>query len=169
MKDFKRVILPLLALIIFITVVGFYYRQANGQPLFPGKSSQTPAPLKSVVVTVNGISVPAEEAVSASERKTGLSNRTSLPSDSGMLFVLGNVKSIPSFWMKDMRFPIDILWIKDGKILKIDKNVPVPPDGADDKDLSLYHPSSPVQYVLEVNAGFSDLNGFKVGDSVQIQ
>lgn len=67
-----------------------------------------------------------------------------------------------------MEFAIDIIWIKDGKIIQIDKNVEAPAVGTPDNKLKLYSPKSAVDYVLEVNSGYSDLNNIKVGDSVLI-
>ena len=65
-----------------------------------------------------------------------------------------------------MLIPLDIIWIGNGKIVKIDENVPAPVAGTSDSKLLNYSPGSPIDYVLEVNAGFSDKNNFKVGDLV---
>jgi len=101
------------------------------------------------------------------EKAKGLSGRKSLKDNEGMLFVFENT-SYPSFWMKDMLIPIDIIWIVDEKIVKIDSNVPAPSPGAPDQELPLYQPPTGIDYVLEVNAGFSEKNEIKVEDNVDL-
>jgi len=93
------------------------------------------------------------------KRNLGLSGRTDL-NDGGMIFVfekLGNY----GFWMKDMNFPIDILWINNEfKITGIEKNVS--PDTYPQSFGSKYK----AMYVLEASAGYSDKNNIKVGDKI---
>lgn len=92
----------------------------------------------------------------------GLSGRAEIGSD-GMLFILPSEQRT-AFWMKDMMFDIDIIWIKDGKVAEITENIPIPDD--QNSKLVLYSPSQPVDQVLEVNAGDSLRFGIEVGDEV---
>ena len=85
-----------------------------------------------------------------------------------MLFVFDNKQITPVFWMKDMQIPLDIIWIGSGKIVKIDENVPAPVAGTPDTKLTNYSSGSPIDYVLEVNSGFSGKNKIKAGDSVDL-
>jgi len=89
-----------------------------------------------------------------------------------MLFVFeekgGTVRYPPVFWMKDMLIAIDIIWIDNDKIIQIDKNVQPPKTGVKDNDLAKYKPDNPIDYVLEVNGGYSDKNDIKEGDGVEI-
>ena len=64
--------------------------------------------------------------------KKGLSDRDEIGSD-GMLFILENEQKI-DFWMKDMRFSLDMIWIKDGKVIEISRDIPITEGG---KALSL--------------------------------
>ena len=65
------------------------------------------------------------------ERAAGLSGYAGLPEDAGMLFVFPEPRQ-PSFWMKGMKFAIDIIWIADGTVVQIDASVsPPPPDTPD--------------------------------------
>jgi len=153
MDSFKRVLLPILLVIIFITVTGMFYRKNQG-----------PSPHETKTVKIGNSSIKVDVADSDAERQKGLSGRASLDKDSGMLFVINN-KATPTFWMKDMKFAIDIIWIEEGKIIQIDKNVPPPSFGTPDNKLKLYSPKSAVDYVLEVNSGYSDLHNIKVGDA----
>ena len=100
------------------------------------------------------------------KRSKGLSIYNSLPHDRGMIFDFGKKDIYATFWMKDMKFALDIIWINDEKIVKIDENVPTPPVNTPDNKLTLYPSNIPIDYVLEVNSGLSDRYGFKIGDSV---
>lgn len=119
------------------------------------------------IVNVKGVEISVEIADTADKKAKGLSGRKSLDKGSGMLFIFPK-DTEPAFWMKDMFFPIDIIWINDDKITQIDKNVTNPTSGTDDSQLPLYRPSLPIDYVLEVNAGFSDKNNFEVGDPIDL-
>jgi uncharacterized membrane protein (UPF0127 family) len=70
--------------------------------------------------------------------------------------------------MKDMLIPIDIIWIRNGKILQINKDIQPPAENIPDSKLQLYTTKEPVNYVLEVPAGYSNKSGFKVNDSVDL-
>lgn len=78
-----------------------------------------------------------------------------------MLFVFAE-KDIKSFWMKDMNFPLDIIWLNGEKIVKISHNLP--PEGR--QPTNTYSSGVPVDYVLEVPAGFCDTNKIKEGNTV---
>ena len=155
---FKSIFAPILAVIAFIVLVGYFYK--NPQKL----SIQTP--LKNIKIAE--INIPVEIADTDEKRTKGLSGKSSLDEKSGMLFVFEKKGIIPIFWMKDMLIPIDMIWIREGKVVKIDKNVPAPVAGTPDSKLVNYSPGTPIDYVLEVNAGFSDKNNLKVGDSVDL-
>lgn len=107
----------------------------------------------------------AEVAIDPAVQKKGLSGRESLPANNAMLFVYPS-KKILTFWMLDMRFDIDLLWINDDKIVGIEKNMPAPAPGTEDKDLLLYSSQEPVNMVLELNSGLVDKYGIKIGDKV---
>jgi len=88
-------------------------------------------------------------------RQAGLSNRDSLCEKCGMLFEFPN-KDRQVFWMKDMQFNLDIIWIEDNKVVAIEKNVPYDFEGTL-PSLGL------TNKVLEVNAGKSDECKIKKG------
>ncbi len=119
---------------------------------------------QSQVVQVGNTKIPVEIVTSQSELTKGLSGRISLDSNSGMLFILPQ-KGIYSFWMKDMLFPIDIIWIADNKIIAIDNSIPLEPNGT---NLKTYSPPETVDYVLELNAGFAIKHNFKKGDAITL-
>jgi len=91
----------------------------------------------------------------------GLSGRDGLKDNTGMLFVFKEVGKYP-FWMKDMKFAIDIIWINEGKIVYIEHNAPIPVT----QNIPTFTPDVSAKYVLEINAGLSQKYGFKIGDEV---
>lgn len=99
-----------------------------------------------------------EFAKSAQERERGLSRRTSLASGSGMLFLF-DTPGLYGVWMKDMHFPLDILWL-DGKkrVVAIEENA-LPASYP-----RIFRPSAPARFILEANAGFVAENHIVVGD-----
>jgi uncharacterized membrane protein (UPF0127 family) len=103
-----------------------------------------------------------EVASTPAQSERGLGYRDSLPDDAGMLFDLHETK-IPQFWMKGMRFPLDMVWIGDDKrVAAITKGVPAQP-GAADADLARISPPVPIRYVLEINAGAADRHDLRTG------
>jgi uncharacterized membrane protein (UPF0127 family) len=115
-------------------------------------------------VTVGNTTVYAEAADTPAQREMGLMNRTYLNADAGMLFIFPTPQQ-QSFWMKNMRFPLDVVFITaDNHVLEIYASVP--PCTGD--HCPLYTSSAPIRYALEVNAGFSARNGIASGDPVVI-
>jgi uncharacterized protein len=159
----KQLFIPLAAVAIFITLVGIYTQKPD-MLNFDKKSSTTNAQQKTM--TVGNKSVQIEIANNESLREKGLGGRSFLPQDSGMLFVFDTKNAKPTFWMKNMLIPLDFIWISGTKIVQIDRNVAAPSANTPDAKLEKIKPSQPVDYVLEVNSGFSDTNNLKVDDSV---
>lgn len=97
---------------------------------------------------------------SASEQQRGLSGRTQIPENYGMLFVF-QTPDLYGIWMKDMLVPIDIIWLaNDGSIIGIESRV----------DPSTYptafYPPEPVRYVLETKSGYAEEMGWHVGNII---
>jgi hypothetical protein len=67
--------------------------------------------------------------------------------------------------MKDMKFPIDIIWISGDEVVGIDENAE-PEPGKPLSDLKIYYPPREIDSVLEVNAGTAEKYNLKVGDTV---
>ncbi len=112
--------------------------------------------IKDTVVTV-------QVADSNITRMQGLSGKPRLKDDEGMLFKFDRAEVYP-FWMKDMNFALDFLWIKEGVVVQINENV-LPPNETDNKPL-IVSPKEPIDSVLEINAGFVSTHGIQVGDTV---
>ena len=136
--------------------------------LFP--TATVPA-LKGPVVRIGGAELladfPVELALTAAEQIQGLSGRPSLTADTGMLFVYEK-QSRRSFWMPDMHFPLDIVWIgSDCAVADVTLNALPPEPGQANQDLPLYSPKLPAQYVLEINAGEAEAKGISEGVGVE--
>ncbi len=91
----------------------------------------------------------AEVADTPARRAKGLSGRASLPENEGMLFVFEEPGN-HGFWMKDMKFAIDIIWIKGDKIVGLTENAEPEPQKSV-LGLTVYYPPEPVDKVLEIN------------------
>jgi uncharacterized protein len=114
-----------------------------------------------VNISINNYTLLVDLSITFEQIILGLSNKNSIKENEGMLFVL-NPSSRRGFWMKDMKFPIDIIWLNENKeIVNIKKslepcvtNCPV------------YYPDRESKYVLETVAGFADKQNLKVGDTI---
>jgi hypothetical protein len=114
-------------------------------------------------VQIAGQEISVELASTTAEQNKGLSGRSELLENSGMLFVFDQPGK-HSFWMKDMNFPIDMIWVgEDMKVVYIKKNA------TPETYPEAFTPDTDAKYVLEISAGFSDKNGLKVGDIVVLE
>lgn len=115
-------------------------------------------------VIIRNKTIKVSIASSQAEKVRGLSGRNNLQVDEGMLFVYSSHPTKPNFWMKDMNFPIDIIWISGGHVVGFEKNLQ--PEG--DKPDKTYSPVELIDYVLEVKAGFIEDNDINIGDEIKI-
>lgn len=109
-------------------------------------------------VKINDVIIEVDIASSNVERSRGLSGRVNLGANSGMLFVFDR-PSKNMFWMKDMNFPIDIIWLDENKkIIYIKENL------SPKTYPEVFGPEVPSMYVLEVNSNFTKKYNIKIGD-----
>jgi hypothetical protein len=111
-------------------------------------------------ITVNNVTVQVKIATTSQEKTKGLCCRSSLPENSGMLFVYKNPGDY-RFWMKDTKISLDIYWI-DAKKTIVHIEHAVQPDSYPQS----FGTKLPAQYVLETNAGFAKTHNIKIGDTV---
>jgi uncharacterized membrane protein (UPF0127 family) len=155
--DMRRVVAVLLVALVAIAGVVLVF--------FPGLLVGDPGPYNTTTVTVadgNGTTlatVDVRVADTFEKRYTGLSDTDSLPSDEGMLFVHDDEEE-HSYVMRDMSFPIDIIFVDaNGTVVQIfhasvdGKNAPY---------------SARAKYVLEVNRGWANRTGLEEGDRVEV-
>ena len=126
--------------------------------------SKTPnPPLPSGEITIGKNVFTVEMATTTLEEARGLSFRTSLAEGTGMLFTFR--PSVQNFWMKDMNFPIDIIWIANGKVVGFAQDAK-PEPGVPLWGLTIYTSPDGVDRVLEVNTGMVVKDNINVGDTV---
>lgn len=138
---------------VCLLIIGFSIYAFRIKPTVTGPS-----------LVMNGTMVNIEIVSSAEDLARGLSGRRSLQPNQGMLFLFPTY-GIPSFWMKDMLFAIDIIWIRDDKVMDISAHVQ-PPESTTSV-LPTYHPNTYVNKVLEVQSGFVDRHNIRPGTSVE--
>lgn len=113
---------------------------------------------ESNIVFFNETSIKIEVADTNTKRQQGLSGRASLGDNEGMFFVFGKPQR-GGIWMKDMHFPIDIIWLdKDLFVVYIKQNAQ--PESYPE----IFYPQKDAQYVLEVNANFTKQHDILIGD-----
>ena len=84
-----------------------------------------------------------------------------------MLFVFEGGQA-SAFWMKEMRFPLDFVWIsQDCLVVDITPNVPAPRPQTPLSDLPTYTSRHPAAYNFEINAGEAAELGIELGDAVR--
>ena len=111
-------------------------------------------------IKVAGVNLTVEVAKDKEAWAKGLSGREKLPVKRGMLFVFPK-EDFYRIWMKDMKFPIDVMWVnEDGVIVEIWKNA------TPDSYPNVYVPSARAKYVIEVNADWTDVYDINIGDRV---
>ena len=148
-----------LTLIIF-TSLSIATSKKTNLPFFSQKE-------KYFTIMINNVKIKVAVSDTDSKRQKGLGGKTSLASDSGMLFIFPK-EGRYRFWMKGLSFPLDFIWLKNNEVLQINKNVPPPQKGQNEGDLPIYYPTQDVNMVLEVNGGFSDQNSIMIGDEIEI-
>jgi uncharacterized membrane protein (UPF0127 family) len=155
---------PILAVAIAIVI-------SSCAPTAPQSTADTredvPQPPKSMprAVFPDGTGIDLELALTAQEISTGLSFRPSLPHDRGMLFVFDELR-YPSFWMKDMLFSLDLVYLDEsGTVVHVEPEVP--PCATD--PCPTYPPSDRALAVLEVNAGVAAAHGIEKGAVIQFE
>ena len=153
-------------LLLFAIVVTAGPVLAIARPLTPPWSLETPFSSETATVTLDGQVVDAEIADTGPLRERGLSYRNGLETDTGMLFVYTD-EVIRSFWMFEMRFCLDILWITDGRLVGAAEDA-CPAERPDD-DIPRFRSPEAVQFVLEVEAGWMKAHGVEVGADVDIE
>ena len=131
-----------------------------------GKEETTSGPsgLRTLVIDASGgkVEVRVEVADDLAEQAKGLMYRTTLGENRGMLFVYPDEREL-SFWMKDTLIPLSIAFIdSERRIIDIQDMKPL------DDEPPHYVSAEPAQYALEVNQGFFEKGGVKVGDRVDV-
>jgi|SRR3989344_1431681 len=153
-KQTLTIALLLAALAFIISLVYKPLAVSIGESALYEQSSPT--------VELGGQIVRVTIADTSVEREKGLGGREGLARDEGMLFVFPE-DGINSFWMKDMTFAIDILWISNsGEIVDIRESV------APESYPEVLTPRREARYVLELSSGWVEEYSLRIGDVVRL-
>jgi len=116
-----------------------------------------------ILKTLGEKKMKVEVAATAEARIRGLSGRSGMPTNTGMLFIFDRI-SVQSMWMVEMRFPLDILWLDEYmRIVNISYDCKPCPDRS---RCPFFGSMYPVKYAIELNGGAARAFGLDVGDSL---
>jgi len=133
-------------------------------PAKPPWRSQVAA-LPRITISIDGVPLQAEVARTPDEQQRGLGYRDGLANDSGMLFVYDEAAA-HTFWMKGMRFCLDIVWIERGTIVGAAEGICPAAAGTSDAGIPRARAPEPVHDVLEVPAGWLAAHGLGIDSAV---
>ena len=151
-----------LAILVLLPVVFYYGINARD------RSPRTVNTAEPVEQDQNHTMIGSEKYVleivdEADKRQRGLSGRSSLPEGRGMLFIFPAIGN-HGIWMKEMNFPIDIIWLDtDARVVGLTKEVQ--PDSYPD----VFYADKDSLYVIEINAGEISKNNIKIGDAINLK
>lgn len=148
----KKIVLS--ALVLLVVCVILVFRVSPTPSLDPGYKHST--------LTIAGKSFSALVSDTEALREQGLSGRDGLGEGQAMLFIFDK-SDLLGFWMKDMRFSIDIMWLDaDYRVVSFEKSA------TPESYPKIFFPSAPAKYVIELPAGTLSALGTKPGDNVAI-
>ena len=146
-------------LVVIIVIAVLVYKKYQSVP-----SVQLANPnLPMETITIGSTTLQVEVASTDAEREQGLSDRSSLATGKGMLFVFNPPQPV-GFWMKDMEFSLDMVFAdQHGVITKIDTNV------SPATYPEVFPSGSSIMYVLEIPAGYAQSSGIAIGQKIVVQ
>lgn len=160
----RRVITAGVVVVIIVVLAALARTRLSKPEAGLQATSDEPSLVAVTTLRVGSSSFTVETASTPAEQSKGLSDRATMDQDRGMVFLF-NPPSQPSFWMKGMQFALDFVWIANGKVVEITRNVAPPAANTPVDQLPIYTPRQLVDTVLELNAGAS--SKLKVGDTVE--
>lgn len=149
--------------ILSALAVGFILWWFFGSVAYAPEPEELSYPLPTTELRINEAVLTVEIAKTIEDKQLGLSGRSSLPENHGMIFTFEQPGFYP-FWMKEVNFPLDIIWLnKDFEVVTIRKNL------SPDTYPETFAPTAHSVYVLEANAGFADKYEVKLGDKAFVE
>lgn len=169
----KVIILGLIVVVIGLVLVNFRKDKEKDDKWQPSEAQLAEVtPEKDRIyreIMVGDKKLKVEVVDTAKKITTGLSYRSEIGSD-GMLFVMPS-RGVPSFWMKGMRFPLDLVWVdcdqdfkdqisnlKNNECIVVDISDDVPVEVDPNHPKNFYSPKAPVTHVLEVESNLWNFN-----------
>lgn len=148
----KNKILKTLGIILFVLISLYIYLN------FDYKSSGR----KEARIKIGNATVNVKIADNPYTRERGLSGTQNLNENEGMLFIFDTPNKY-EFWMKEMNYPLDILWIDENKNIIYIKNNATPESYPE-----IFRPNNSALWILEVNSDFIEKNNVSLGEKVEI-
>lgn len=149
----SKTLLAIILSVILVSIAYFFFFKKN-----------TPLESKKFIIAEKPYNL--EIAKTLNQQSIGLSKRSNLCQNCGMIFVFGKDKTLP-FWMKDTLIPLDMIWVNSqGIIVSIETAQPEP--NTPIFKLKMYQNSTPAQYVIELNAGDANKLNLKIGDKINL-
>jgi uncharacterized membrane protein (UPF0127 family) len=150
----KNLTISLIILIAIPIVIFFFYKKPSSK-------------FETVNLKIKNIDYKLEIAKSISQKSAGLSKRTKLCSNCGMIFIFSNLAP-RYFWMKNTLIPLDMLFLdQNGVINTIHTAVPEP--NTSDLKLKIYSSLAPAKYVIEIPSGRAQELGLKIGSQINLE
>lgn len=143
-------------------VTPFPFSTPSPSPVFYSPTAPSLA-----IAVLNGTEFSLEITNTLETRARGLSGRDSIPERGGMVFLFDPPER-PAFWMKDMRFPLDMVWVRNSRIIGITENIPAPLPETPEASLLRYAPPELVDEVIELSAGTAKAIGLRPGQNVRL-
>lgn len=156
----KKKLMLLFLVALAIIILGFIFRKESNT--FWDFSSQGDSLGDQVIISIGNNNINTKVADDPKSLEMGLSNTESLGPNDGMFFVF-DMPSQKFFWMKDMNFAIDIIWIdEDFKITGVVQNA------QPSSYPKTFSSPNDTKYVLEVNSGYFAKHNLHIGDKVKV-
>jgi uncharacterized membrane protein (UPF0127 family) len=157
----------ILLIVVALSLLAPTATLAQDDVTLPPWRRELPAGRSTASITVGETPLEVDLAIQPAEQTLGLGYRNGLEPGTGMLFVNDDAQP-RTFWMKGMRFCLDIIWIADGHIVGAAENVCPDPEGTPDIDRARVNSGEPVTHVLEVPAGWMAEHGYGPGTPVDL-
>jgi uncharacterized membrane protein (UPF0127 family) len=151
-KEFKR---------WHVIVIGLVILAAGGYSIY-----LRVLPPPKTMVKIGGVVIPVRLANTPALQFKGWSDVPNMGDVQGMLFLFGS-KTQHAMVMRDMQFPLDIVWLDGTEIIDFAQRL-APEPGIPENKLTVYYARKPSTMVLELPAGFTEEHGVKVGDHISI-
>ena len=146
----------LVILVVALAALILWWRTAPGSDDIWSSSSYETQQLR-----IGDQTISLQVADTGPKQQLGLGNRTDIPPDRGMLFPYVSASEDRCFWMQDMNFPIDMIWLdSDRKVVHIEAEV------SPDTYPKLFCPDAPAQYVVELHPGSTKRLGLREGSQL---
>ena len=144
------------------TLVGLFLLLSLCTAMVGCESAPTTAPseLPTCKMPIGSKTYQLEMARTSAEQEKGLMKRDSMPEDHGMIFIF-DADRLQQFWMKDTRFPLDIIFVDHAGVV-------VSVSTMQAYDLGTTSSVAPAQYAIELNIGQAKAAGVEKGQTLKI-